>query len=111
MGAHHLGQMQEQPAAAAPPEQNANGKATTMESLLRYGVVHLRGCFTEQEQHALYRQIQPCIKGGNFLVSVGPPGGENWRGELHQLGDALYARIVAQLSQLSGRIRYIVQTP
>ena len=94
-----------EPAAAGETAEAAAGenpKPRAVDPLRRYGVVHLRGCFTEDEQHSLYRQIQPCIKGGNFLVSVGPPGGENRRDELHQLGDMLYARVIEQLSQLSG---------
>ena len=96
-----------EPGAAASGE---NPEPTAVDPLLRYGVVHLRGCFTEDEQHSLYRQIQPCIKGGNFLISVGPQAGGNRKQELHDLGDMLYARIIDQLGQLSGA-SFCVQYP
>lgn len=72
-----------------------------------FGVIHLRGALTEQEQHTLFLQIKDCWgkQSGagaykSFHISSGKAGPHR-REPLHELGDTLYARVAAELAQLT----------
>jgi len=73
----------------------------TDEGLLQYGVIHLRGAFSDREQSELCQKVRGCSrKSGEFCISSGDPGSSSRRDEFHELGDRLYARIAQELGRL-----------